>query len=280
MSDVEMGAEQPEMLADDASVETDSSPVEVDADAETSAESEQDQEKRTPWFTKRIDKVTAEKWEERRGRERAEAERDQLRELLLQQQTQQRSAPQPAIASAEQPPTIDQFESWEEFNAAQSRFVARQVLAEERAAQQQRQEQEHYETLRQSWWDKVEQASAKYADFSDVARVVPIPAGSPLERLVLQLEDGPDVLYAAGRALAENPQERERISRLPPEQAAFAIGRLAASATAPQQPRRVNQPSPPINTPLAGGTAATTDPARMTDAQFAAWRRAQIAQRR
>lgn len=268
MSDVEMGAEQPEMLADDASVETDSSPVEVDAEAEASAEPE-GSPKKTPWFQKRIDEVTAEKWELKR-------ERDQLRDLLYQQQQQRQPEPAAQPAAADGRPVLENFDSYEAFTEALAdwKFDQRMTQLEQRrnaetAAQAAaRQEAEFAERLKQ--------AAAQQPELEQIAQDRTLPVSEAMAQVIKVSEIGPQMLAA----LHADREQARRIYDLPPHLAAFELGRLAASATAPQQPRRVNQPSPPINTPLAGGTAATTDPARMTDAQFAAWRRAQIAQRR
>lgn len=76
--------------------------------------------------------------------------------------------------------------------------------------------------------------------------------------------------------MAANPDEVAEISRLPPARQAAAIGKLEVKvASAP----KVSKAPEPIK-PISGRTGADKDPSEMTDAEFAQWRRRQIAQRR
>lgn len=267
MSDAEMGNELPEVLASDATEETDSSTVEVDAEAEASAEPEEGSPKKTPWFQKRIDEVTAEKWDLKRQNER-------LLEMLAQQQRQPEPDIRPAVPDGR--PVLENFASYEEFTEALAdwKFDQREAQREQRlraetaAEAAARQEAEFAERVRK--------AAAEQPELERIVNDQTLPVSEAMAAVIKASDIGPQMLAA----LDADRESARRIYALPPHLAAFELGRLAASATAPAQPRRINQPTPPINTPLAGGTAATTDPARMTDAQFAAWRRAQIAQRR
>lgn len=269
MSEVDMGVEQPKVPASDAIAETDSSTVEVDAeDTETSAEPDQDSPKRTPWFQKRIDEVTAEKWELKR-------ERDQLREML-QRQMQPQPEPATQAVRTDGRPVLENFTSYEEFTEALTDWK----LDQRDAAREQRQQAETaaQAVARQEaeFSDRVRKAAV---DKPDILRIVSddtLPVSPAMAEVIKASDIGPQILAA----LDADRESARRIYELPSHLAGIELGRLAASASAPAQPRRINQPPPPINTPLAGGTAVTTDPARMSDAQFAAWRKAQIAQRR
>jgi len=79
----------------------------------------------------------------------------------------------------------------------------------------------------------------------------------------------------------DNAAEARTISRLGPVQAGIAVARLevklkAAKTTPKPEPSKAPAP---IETPRAEGKVER-DPSQMTDSEFAAWRRRQIAQRR
>lgn len=76
--------------------------------------------------------------------------------------------------------------------------------------------------------------------------------------------------------MAANPSEVEKISRMPPARQAAAIGALEVKMN--QAPKASNAPEP--IKPISGRTGGEKDPSEMTDAEFAAWRKRQIAQRR
>lgn len=243
---------------------------------DSEAPAEPDEAPKPRGVQKRLDELTA-NW---RAAERREAELRQVVAQLAQQQKAPEIQPTSASQSFVQPsadaePSIEQFDSWEEFSKAHGRYVVRQELAQARAEEQARQQQVQHQALQQTWWQKVELAQSQHQDFAEVAGVVPVPPGAELERLILTLENGPDVLYGAGKVLANNPSERARFAQLPAIEAAFALGSLAASLQTPTKatPRPVPQP---IN-PLAGGNAApATDPDKMSSDQWLQWRRAQL----
>lgn len=79
----------------------------------------------------------------------------------------------------------------------------------------------------------------------------------------------------------DNAAEAEAIGRMSAVQAGRAIGKLEDKLTAKQaeaKPQRSQAPAP-LESDRGRGTA-DPDPSRMTDAQFAEWRRKQIAARR
>lgn len=79
----------------------------------------------------------------------------------------------------------------------------------------------------------------------------------------------------------DNSVEAEAIARMNPVQAGRAVARLEQKLRAKKaeaKPERSNAPAPVE--PLRGQGAAEKDPSDMSDTEFAAWRRRQIAQRR
>lgn len=266
MSD-EMAPELAEELAPGAN-ESDSPPE--TQEAETPAD--HDEAPKPRGVQKRLDELTA-NW---RAAERREEE---LRRVIAQL-AQQQQPPQPQPIAQPQPsvnakPVLEDFNSYEEFTEALTDWKATQTVqsvlqqreAAEAAARAQREQAERAQT----WQQRASEASTKFADFHSVALNPDLPVSPAMADVIQSVENGPDVLYHLGK----NPAEAARIAALPPTQAAFALGSLAASLKTParQTPKPVPQP---IN-PLAGGNAApTTDPDQMEVGDWVAWRRAQL----
>ena len=79
----------------------------------------------------------------------------------------------------------------------------------------------------------------------------------------------------------DNADEAASISKMNALQAGRAIAKIElkiAAAKSNAKPKPSNAPAP-IEPVRGGGVAMEKDPAQMTDAEFAAWRRRQIAQR-
>lgn len=220
---------------------------------------------------KRLDELTA-NW---RAAERREEELRRVVAQLAQQQQPQVQPVAPQQPSANAKPTLEDFNSYEEFTEALTDWKATQAVqsalqqreAAEAAARAQREQAERAQT----WQQRASEASTKFADFQSVALNPDLPVSPAMAEVIQSVDNGPDVLYHLGK----NPAEAARIAALPPTQAAFALGSLAASLQTPTKatPRPVPQP---IN-PLAGGNAApATDPDHMDPDQWLAWRREQL----
>ena len=81
-------------------------------------------------------------------------------------------------------------------------------------------------------------------------------------------DTGPKVAYYLGK----NPQEAERIAKLPLNQQALEIGRLEAKATAAPKIQKTNAPAP-IRPIVGGATPAAKDLSEMSMEEYAASRR-------
>lgn len=123
------------------------------------------------------------------------------------------------------------------------------------------------ELIAQSWNAQMEDARGRYADFDAVALSPQVPITPELGMLIATSDQGADVAYYLGqnRALAA------QIAGLSQVEAARAIGRIEATLQAPK-PRTETQAPTPIN-PVRGGAGATAkDPAKMSYAEFKAYR--------
>lgn len=263
----ELAEEQLALGADEVS---DSPPEEALETDETPQEST----KRTG-VAKRIDELTA-NW---RAAERREEELRRVVAQLAQQQQPQVQPVAPPQQSFNAKPTLEDFNSYEEFTEALTDWKATQAVqtalqqreAAEAAARAQREQAERAQT----WQQRASEASTKFNDFHAVALNPDLPVSPAMAEVIQSVDNGPDVLYHLGK----NPAEAARIAALPPTQAAFALGSLAAALQPPTKatPRPVPQP---IN-PLAGGNAAPMNvPDPQDTARWIEQRRAEIAKRR
>jgi hypothetical protein len=87
---------------------------------------------------------------------------------------------------------------------------------------------------------------------------------------VLAADDPATVLHAIG----SDPDLAEELAGMSPIQQARRIARLEATLDVPKPASKSNAPKP--LEPVKGATGATKDPSLMSDAEFSAWRKAQI----
>lgn len=267
MSDVDQGQGLPETPATDA-IEADSSPAQLDEGADTTQEGEQPSEKQKPWYQKRIDEITA-------ARRDAERRADQLLAMLEQNATQ-RVDPQQHVEQtpAQDRPVLENFSSYEEYTEALADWKVEQKFAQREQRQQAETAAQAAQRQEAEFAARIRDAAAKTPEVMDAINDRTLPISPAMGDVIRSVANGPDVVLY----LHQNRDEAARLYDMPPHVAAFELGRLAAGIQ-PAQPRRITTAPPPI-TPLSGGVAAHSVPVeKMTDAQFAKWRRDQIRQR-
>jgi len=93
-------------------------------------------------------------------------------------------------------------------------------------------------------------------------------------RAVLEGETPERVLHYLGT----NPDVVEELAGLSPTQVARRLDRIEQKLSAPAAPQETQAPKPIA--PLKGSATGTKDPSQMSDREFAEWRKRQIAQRR
>lgn len=204
---------------------------------------------------------------------RLERERDEAKRKAEEYQGRLAKAKETAASGIR--PSIDAFETHEEYLVALGAFEAgRQMDARQEAtlaeeAQQAEQElnrvqQQESAEIAASWKAEADAATQRYADFWDVVNRAPMSPG--LTDIVLRMNQSADVAYQLGL----NPELSQQLSAMNPVQAAVELGRIEATLNAPQPKRTTSAPDPvaPV-TPKAG---ATTDPENMTAEQYAEWR--------
>jgi hypothetical protein len=211
---------------------------------------------------RRIDKLTREKYQ---SRGEVEALRKEI-ESLRSQQTQRQET------KATGAPRLEDFSNLDDYVAAKAEHVADQKLAkafEERDSKQRESSQQNTEAQRAAAWEKSMIAAAK--EIPDIAEVIE-SADAPLTRAmaeaIMESEMGPRVAYY----LAQNPEEAERLAGLNPVSVARAIGRIEAKLESEAATKKSSAPKPAE--PVSSRGAATKDPGKMSDSEYAKWRKA------
>lgn len=262
MTETVVQAQEP-AIADQTSTEVsaDAAPAVTDADEATTGK---------PPVQKRIDELT-------RLRREAERDRDYWRD---QASRQPQAKPETVAPEAPKPPPKLADYNYDEaaYQAALTAHVteeaARKVREEFRKEQAQLTERQRAE----SWAKRQAEFAAKTPDYEEKAFYAPIT--KEVAEIVKDLEKGPAVAYYLG----EHPDEARAISAMSERQAAIAIGRIEAKLDQPaapaSTPKPVSKAPPPPPQIEAVEPAVNKDPSQMTDAEFAKWRKRQIAQRR
>lgn len=229
-------AGQPEQV-----IEADKTEVVAPATTETqegneNAEESEGSEKRTPWFQKRINDLTRDKYEAKRDADAVRAEAQALREQLARAQ-----AGESFEAPAGDVKTLVQQEA--------ARIVAERTFNE---------------TCNKVYAD----GKKEFKDFdAAVSNLQLVGVGRDFLELATTSDAGAKLLHHLGSHL----EEAERIASLPPVQMARELTRLEYQL-AQKVAKPVSNAPPPI-APIAGSKGGTKgyDPA-MTDAEYAAFR--------
>lgn len=260
-------------------VPQDKTPEQLDAEkkaaeeAKTKQQADDDAEelavKKKPWFQKRIDEITLARREAERRAERSEAERQQLLERLLK--AEQRGAgdvpretqPPEEFRPTRPAPTRDQYD-FDEDKYIQARVDWTIEQREEKAAHSQRiaaqkSEQTNFaEYYEKSRLKTIQDGKEKYPDFEQVVFSIPANVMTPDMALAVFQTSAPDeVSYYLGK----NPEEAERIGKLPPLKKAVEIGKIESKLSAPV--KKTPQAPPPVS-PVGGGEQSLTNPDRLS----------------
>jgi signal recognition particle GTPase len=197
-------------------------------------------------------------------------------------------SPRPAVEQPQQPlepPRQDQFESYEDFTRALTRYEVALARDEEQAKFRQWQAQEQQRQVAQSWQERVGSFKQQAPDFDDVlAATDHIQLHPAMQQMLMQSKVGPQLAYA----LAQDPETLEEIAQLDPMEARYELRRMERELRRAKPPQQ-QKPTPQISkapqpiVPVAKG-ANGNGPRTLDDAQdyqqYKAMREAQIAARR
>ena len=147
-------------------------------------------------------------------------------------------------------PKEDDFNEYNDYVAARSKYEARVAYREERAAEKNIQAERERMDQDVQFQEKLLDGRDKYDDFEEVAFAKELPITDSVIEALKETDKPDEVIYYLGK----NPDEAARIAtmRSPLKQAA-ALGKLEAKISAPKPKRKTNAP-PPIET-LKGGTS-------------------------
>jgi len=222
---------------------------------------------------------------ERRKRQEAQEQARQAREeaaFLRGQLAAATPAPAPEPAAPAGPPAApksDDYESWDDFQAADRQYIVK--LAEHNVMQnlqtidQQRTQQRNQQETDAKWEKQRVTAVTRYPDFQEVISNPAFGQSATVAEAIKTHEQGADIAYYLGTNLTE----ANRINALPPTQAAMALGQIAAtlaSKPAPAPPRAVSLAPEPIATVPLGVSPQPFDPETASMAEYRAWRQTQM----
>lgn len=188
-----------------------------------------------------------------RARREAERRAQFLEQRLAQVESQQQHN-QPRNQN-DRPPSLQEFESVEDWGAAVAEYSARQALSQAEQRLQQRDQHHSQQQLAQQFQAKEAAYAATHPDYLD--RVAEMTSAIQFHPEVLsaiaQSDHGPDVAHH----LAQHLDVADRLSRMSPVAAAVEIGRIEARLSTPK-PKPVTQTPAPVPT-LSGSSVVSKD---------------------
>ncbi|WP_140803856.1 hypothetical protein [Rhodanobacter glycinis] len=206
---------------------------------ETPTEAEGEHAKRAPWFQKRIDELTREKWEARREAQAATALADALRNRK----------PEDGSQPAETPTDID-------------------ALVNRRAA-----EMREVEAFNEACNTTYQKGKEVLPDFDEAVKGYQLLGGLDGRREFLEavnsLPNGSQIFYHLGK----NLDEGAHVLALSPVKMALELTKLSQKLS--KAPPVSNAPAP--IKPLGGTAVHSDDPEKMSMKEWVAWREKQLA---
>lgn len=217
-------------------------------ESDESSEDEKDKAKEDaekpnrPGFKRRIQKLT-----------KQNSEKDREIEFLRSQLNNVKPQEKPVVESTGDPDP-DDFETHADYVKA--------LVKNERDKQKRSDEQESLKKETQAkintFNQRVDEFVAKHKDYHDlVADCADIAVGSAIQNVILESENGPELIYA----LAKDPEELERIASLPVALGLRELGkfeaRLLGTKEEPSQKKLITKAPAPIE-PVAPRATTTT----------------------
>lgn len=265
------GAQQPEESATSATEEAPAEPA----------------KKESRGVQKALDRLTAEREEQKR---RAEAAEERLDRALaaLEQTTGKPAAEGKQAADTDNPapvkPDKQEFTDPDAYEAALEKFyderaqwTVRKELQAKQAEEAERAQKEAIEqqqkVILEAHTKRVEAAKAKYADFDESLAGVEVPG---LAGIAMQhSEQGVEMMYH----YAKHPEEAKALFNLSPPLMIMELGRLAERLAAPQRPT-ISAAPPPINSRRPSSVPQAKSPEDETMEEYAARRQKELRESR
>lgn len=245
---------------------------EEEDDLDETANGDASKPRRKGGFRRTIDKLN------RQNQELA----DKLAALEARLGTPKRDEPVQKPPEPSKEPTPDDFpDDYDAYVKANAIWVVREEMkaAQEKAAREkaEREVAEADRKVKATWQERQTAARKQYADYDDVVSTAESPMSMTMQNMLLESEDGPDLLYY----LARNPAEAERIFELAPITQVRELERISArikpSNSAPETKTRSVSSAPKPVRPLQGGSTPEGEPADKQTEFFDEWFPAQKA---
>lgn len=194
-----------------------------------------------------------------------DAEIRALREQLNKPNVQQ-SPQQPEELPPD--PNDPKFKTVEDYFTAKATYTARQVWKEQEAQriakeQEERAKAEMYK-INQEWNRKLQQGQKEFADWDHVVENSPVSASDELAKEIMESEIGHKVAYH----LAKNPDEVERLNRMPYNRMLKEFGKIEATLNVKATAPRLNKPPPPSGLKSTGQAGTTIDKSKIPMSEY------------
>lgn len=223
--------------------------------AEDEGQERDDKGRFKPKVQERIDELTRQKHEA-------------SREAAYWRGIAETRAAKEAPAEPQGKPTADQFTEYSDYIEALTEWKADQKIEAKFAEREAKQQ----ETARATTWtERVTAVKAEIADFDTVMAGSSAPMTQAMAEAIRESDMGPRVAYH----LAQHPEIATKMVGMSESAVNREIGRLEAILSAPKAeapaPKRITSaPIPP--TPVGSGRSTVGDPAKMSQADYLAWR--------
>ena len=245
------------------SVEVDSEPDEIEATDSEEVAPEETPEEPSESSTEKKGGVQARIDELTKIRRETERERDYWKTLAQQ--------PKPAPVAEQPGKTLSDFDYDEKEYAT---YLTNQATSQAQNAVRQEIAREQSARVQSEFQGKEADFSKDINDYHIVTRNPDLQMTGNMVNVCRDAENGPGLLYYLGK----NPDVSSRLAQMEPLSMARELGRIEATKLSKQSapPTKAPAPVPKI---AATSNKVSVDPSKMTDSQFAKWRRAQIANR-
>jgi len=240
---------------------TDEFGEEIEANGEDADPDKPSLSKKEVGEQKRIDELT-------KIRRDLERDRDYYKNLSesAPRPNQNQEAPQSAPAR-----TLADFE----YDEDQYReYITQKAVADARAESERTIGREKAARAKAEFTSREADFSKDLIDYNSVTRNQDLPITEYMLGTLHGSEKGPEVLYYLGK----HPDLAAKMARMDPLQMAREIGILESTKLAVKKPAKVSN-APPVTPKLETNAKVSVSPEKMTDKQFAAWRKKTIANR-
>ena len=206
------------------------------------AQEHQEEAPKEDGFQKRINKVTADKYEQQR---RADDLQRQLDEV--------QAKPKEVVAA----PKLEDFDHDEEaFNAANIKYQVAEAVQAEKAVLNTEAQQVKAAEAQRAFNDRI--VAMNKPDFADVANAVPqLPSG--VADALVQSENGAELIYHLGTHL----DMADKLANMSPNQAMMELGRISANMNTKSEIKQSAAPEP-IEPITSGGGVLKKDVGEMS----------------